>query len=380
MANNNPDLLYLRSREDLLQYEDARFNSLIQAMTDFYSTRNDQSIWGNFLRALAIELSKLDYDYSYDLVNKDPSLLTPPDIRRRWAAPLYISGNWPSPGQFDTQYKQMLVSLLTAYKEGITVEAIQDVILAYTGISIEVIELYKEIGNGVVDQSDRNTISVSVIVGNATSNPTTTVTSLVQLQTIIQSLYNAIALAKPAHVGLEFTTVFGVDTGEGEQNETEGLQCMLDPQNVTAQQYPLLPAAEQMFFQPTGYMQINSAQFWKASTAFPLGSPLRDSNGNLQVVQSIGIFPNTSGLTVPSWSITSTHVTDDNELTWKNIAPTVVSTQVAANVVTVVLGISVPLSTGTVVKLDKLGDVTSLNGVALTVTVTTLAGTSFTAN
>src|SRR5271163_637848 len=143
--NKNPDLLYQKTREQLLPYEDARLNSLLQAVADFYVTRNDQSIWGNFLRGLAIELAKLDYDYSYDLVNKDPSLLTPPDIRRRWAAPLYISGNSPSPSQFDTQYKQMLVSLLTAYKEGITVEAIQDVILAYTGISIEVIELYKEI-------------------------------------------------------------------------------------------------------------------------------------------------------------------------------------------------------------------------------------------
>jgi len=177
-TNNNPDLLYNRSRTDLLRYEDARFNSLIQAVADFYSTRNDQSIWGNFLRALAIELARLDYDYSYDLVGKDPSLLTPPDIRRRWASPLYVSSNWPAPGQYDTQFKQMLVELLAAYRMGTTVEAIQDVIEAYTGIDIQVIELYKEIGNGVVDQSDRNTLSVSVIVGNASSNPTTTVTSM----------------------------------------------------------------------------------------------------------------------------------------------------------------------------------------------------------
>src|SRR5271167_209563 len=176
--NNNPDLLYLKSREQLIQFEDARLNSLLQAVANFYTTSNDQSIWGNFVRGLAIELSKLDYDYSYDLVNKDPSLLTPSDIRRRWAAPLYVSGNWPSPSQFDTQYKEMLVQLLTAYKEGTTVEAIQNVILAYTGIAIKVVELYTEIGNGVIDESDRNTISVSVIVGNASSDPTTTVTSL----------------------------------------------------------------------------------------------------------------------------------------------------------------------------------------------------------
>src|SRR5258708_901150 len=184
MANNNPDLLYLRSREDLLRYEDARLNSLVQAVADLYSTRNDQSIWGNFLRALAIELSKLDFDYSYDLVSKDPSLLTPPDIRRRWSAPLYVSSNWPSPGQFDTQYKQMLVELIAAYQQGTTVEAMQGVIRAYTGININVVELYKQIGNGVFDQSDRNAISVSVQVGGAGSNPLNTVTSLTQLQVI----------------------------------------------------------------------------------------------------------------------------------------------------------------------------------------------------
>src|SRR5271154_1019728 len=152
--NKNPDLLYEKSREQLLPYEDARLNSLLQAVADFYVTRNDQSIWGNFLRALAVELARLDYDYSYDLVNKDPSLLTPPDIRRRWAASLFVSSNWPSANQFDVQYKQMLVELLQAYRMGTTVAAIQDVIFAYTGLQIQVVELYKEIGNGVYDQSD----------------------------------------------------------------------------------------------------------------------------------------------------------------------------------------------------------------------------------
>src|SRR5271168_545144 len=293
-TNNNPDLLYNRSRTDLLRYEDARFNSLIQAMADFYSTRNDQSIWGNFLRALAIELARLDYDYSYDIVNKDPSLLTPPDIRRRWSAPLYVSSNWPAPGQFDTQYKQMLVELLAAYRMGTTVEAIQDVIEAYTGIDIQVIELYKLIGNGIFDESDRNAISVSVQVGGAGSNPLTTVTSLSQLQIIVQSLYNAIALAKPAHVGLEFTTIFG---------EGEDLACILSPQILTAQQLPQLTNEEQVFYQFTGYTQINSALFWRANTAFPLGNLLRDQNGNFQIVTSIGNTPNTSGPAAPTWSI-----------------------------------------------------------------------------
>lgn len=377
MANNNPDLLYLRSREDLLRFEDARFNSLVQGVADFYATRNDQSIWGNFLRALAIELSKLDYDYSYDLVNKDPSLLTPPDIRRRWAAPLYISSNWPSPQQFDTQYKQMLDELIAAYRMGTTVEAIQDVIFAYTGININVVELYRQIGNGVFDQSDRNAISVSVQVGGAGSNPLNTVTSLVQLQTIIQSLYNAIALAKPAHVGLEFTTIFG---------EAEDLDCILSPQIVSQQQFILLPTAEQGFYQFTGYTQENPAVFWRANTAFPLGNLQRDSNGNFQIVTSIGAFPNRSGAgpAHPAWGTQSTNVTSDNDLTWTNISPNVVSTQITQNVLTVVLSLPAPLNIGTTVKLINLTNATFLNNspgqiVPLVVTGVSATGTSFTA-
>src|SRR5271163_1322112 len=306
MANNNPDLLYQKTREQLLPYEDARLNSLLQAVADFYSTRNDQSIWGNFLRALAIELARLDYDYSYDLVNKDPSLLTPPDIRRRWEAPLYVSSNWPAPGQYDWQFKQMLVELLAAYRMGTTVEAIQDVIEAYTGINIQVIELYKLIGNGIYDESDRNAISVSVQVGGAGSNPLTTVTSLSQLQIIVQSLYNAIALAKPAHVGLEFTTIFG---------EGEDLDCILSAQILTEQQFSDLPTDGQTIYKFTGYTQINPALFWKASTPFPLGNLLRDQIGNFQMVTSIGNTPNTSGPgpAAPTWNIVgATLVIHDN--------------------------------------------------------------------
>src|SRR5258708_1722417 len=128
MANKNlpPDFLYLKSREDLLPFEDARFNSLIQAVANYYTTRNDQSTWGNFLRALAQELGQLDYGYAYDIVNKNPTFLTPPDIRRRWADPLYVSSNWPSPTQFDTDFKLMLIELIAAYHMGSTVTGIQD--------------------------------------------------------------------------------------------------------------------------------------------------------------------------------------------------------------------------------------------------------------
>lgn len=367
--NNNPDLLYFKSRDDLLQYEDAKFNSLIQALANFYTTRNDQSIWGNFIRALAQELGRTDYGYNYDIVGKNPSFLTPADIRRRWADPLYVSSNWPSPQQGDFAYKEMLVELLAAYREGTTVDAIQKVIFAYTGINITVVELYKEIGNGIYDQSDRNSLSVSIQVGNAGSNPLTTVTSLAQLQTIVQSLYNAIALAKPAHVGLEFTTVFG---------EGEDLDCILSPQTLTEQQFGEAPATQQALYQQTGYTQVNPALFWKASTAFPIGNLLRDSNANFQIVTSVGTFPNESGLTAPSWNLLSGGITPDNELTWTNISPAVTSTAVASNIITVDLSFAVPLNVGTIVKLYNMTSVPALDGVALTVITT--SDTSFTAS
>jgi len=368
--NNNPDLLYVRSREALLQYEDARMNALLQAVADFYTTRNDQSIWGNFLRGLAIELSKLDYDYSYDIVNKDPSLLTPPDIRRRWAANLYISSNWPSPQQFDIQYKNMLVELLAAYKLGTTVQAIENVIFAYTGLNITVVELYTLIGNGVYDQSDRNSLSVAVNVGAAGSNPLTTVTSLAQLQGIVQSLYGAIALAKPAHVGLEFQTVFG----EGEE-----IDCLISPQTLTQQQYIQIPSSQQQYYQQTGYTQINPALFWKATTDFVLGNMLRDVNGNFQLLTSTGAFPNNSGATVPVWNTTYLSTTTDGDLTWTLISPAVLATSITNNVATITLNIAVPLDIGVSVKLINLAHATFLNGVPLTVTSVSNNGLSFTA-
>jgi hypothetical protein len=211
-----PDILYLKDREDLLQFEDASEQRLLNGTANFYLTRNDQSIWGTFFRAVAQELAKLEYDYAYDLVAKNPQYLTPPDIDRRWSKPLFISSAYPATtandlpdGQSDLSYRNMLVALLAAYKEGATVKAIQDVIFAYTGIQVVVQELYTQIGNGVYDQSDRNAIRVSLNVGG--NNPLADITTLNQLQLIVSSLYTAIDLTKPAHVGLEFTTVFGSD-------------------------------------------------------------------------------------------------------------------------------------------------------------------------
>jgi hypothetical protein len=268
----------------------------------------------------------------------------------------------------------MLVELIAAYRMGTTVEAIQDVIFAYTGIDIQVVELYKLIGNGVYDQSDRNTISVAVNVGNSSSNPLTSVTSLAQLQTIIQSLYNAIALAKPAHVGIEFMTIFG---------ETEDLDCDISPQFLTQQQYLVMTPAVQNYYTLTGYVPISPAVFWEPDTAFVLGNVLRDSYGNFQLLTSLGSYPHQSGSYsppgFPAWDTASLGITDDGDLTWMNISPAVVSTAVASGVVTVVLSYPVGLSVGNKVTLIGL---TGTNGMALNnvpLTVTSMTDATFTA-
>jgi hypothetical protein len=321
-----PDELYLQPRENLLPYEDARFNSLIQGVANFYMTRNDQSTWGNCLRAIAMELSRFEYFYAYDLINKVPSYLTPPDIRRRWADPLYVSSYWPSPTQFDLNFKTMLVDLIAAYRMGSTAVGIQDVIFAYTGINIVVEQLYQFIGDGFYDQSDRNAIKVAVNVGG--TNSLQSLTSLIQLQAIIQSLYGAIDLAKAAHVGLEFTTVFG---------EGEDLDCLISPMYVTQQQYDTMSATSQAYYNLNGYVTINPVLFWQPLTSFvnpnqanKLGLVITDSNGNLQMVTAI-TGNGLSGASRPVWNLTAGGITVDGNVTWTNISSAVTSVEIISN-------------------------------------------------
>jgi len=201
------DEAYLRQREQSLNYEDARFKSLTANVADCYPTPTDYTLWGSILRAVAQELARLDYAYAYDLVSLDPQYLTPPDIKRIYAAPLEITSSYPGPDQSDIAYKQILVDLIPAYLKGTTVEAIADVIKAYTGQTVVVEELYEQIGNGIYDDSDRNTIQVAL---NAqTINPLTEGSATNVIQTLAQNLYSAIDLAKPAHVGLNYSLVFG---------------------------------------------------------------------------------------------------------------------------------------------------------------------------
>lgn len=390
MPNTQPDVLYLKDRESLLPYEDARMNSLITAVANFYTTRNDQSKWGNVLRAIAEELARFEYFYAYDLINKLPQFLTPPDIRRRWADPCYVSAHWPSPSQFDTDFKTLLVDLIAAYRLGSTVVSIQDVIFAYTGINIKVQELYKQIGDGFFDQSDRNAIKVSVNVGG--SNPLSNITSLNQLQAITQNLYGAIDLAKPAHVGLEFTTIFG---------SNEDLDCRLSPTFLTQQMFDSVSPTMQGYYTLADYVLVNPPLFWKPDTSFTnpnradgLGLIIVDSNGNLQMVTAISGDGKSAVLSPPSptrtWSEDSGGVTIDNHVTWTNVSPAVTNIEIVNNVLTVTANIDVPLfdneipPAGEPVKFVNLTTVISpptpvsfLNG--KTVTVLTASSTQFTA-
>jgi hypothetical protein len=373
------DQYYLRSREDLLQYEDARFQSLINAMANCYTTRNDQSIWGAFLRAIAIELARIEYMYAYDVAAKNPLYLTPSDIKRQYSDPMNVTGSFQQISQFDSGdfgdsfqgwvgntgvilntvvfdsndnlqmattagqtgdkepswlltkgattsdgsvvwlncgsmptplayplgYKNMLVDLLSAYQEGATPKSIQDVIYAYTGKNIVVEELYKQIvPGGFYDQSDRNSVTVSVNVGG--NDPLTDVESLAELQQITNSLYGAVDLAKPAHVGLEFTTVFGSD---------ENVDCFISPRYLTQTQLLTITEQQQSYYSLIAYVLSQPIVGWVPLTTLPAGTVTQDSNGNIQLATTSGV----TGAAVPTWNPTLQGTTSDGSIVWINI-------------------------------------------------------------
>lgn len=189
----NPDLVYLRTREDLLRYEDARFNALMVAVANFYLSRNEHTIWGEILRAVAIELGRLEYLTAYDQASKDPQYLTPADIKRRYASPLFVSNQYPGYTQYDLDYKDMFVKLIPAYQQGATVAAMAEIILAYTKQNVIIQELYKLVDFGY-DFTDHNTVKAAINYN---------VIDINQMQQITSSLYRAVDLDKPAHVGLD---------------------------------------------------------------------------------------------------------------------------------------------------------------------------------
>jgi len=61
------------------------------------------------------------------------------------------------------------------------------------------------------------------------------------------------------------------------------------------------------------FQTLNPSLNWTASTAFTVGTRLRDSNGNMQTVTAA---TGNSGGTVPVWSTTVGGTTTDNSITW----------------------------------------------------------------
>lgn len=220
-----PDKLYDRSRDELTIYEDSEFDQILSNVPNFYISQTDQTIWGSLLRDVAAELGRLEYAHSYDIIGKDPKYLTPPDAKRQWSDPLFINRNYPQNDQYDLDYKNLVIGLIKAFQLGATPESIKGVIRAYTGQDIDVDELYKKINNGYYDATVRNMIKLAVRVGGTGVNDLITLdgatstqasANISKLKTITDDLYGAIDLAKPAHVGLNLTTIFGLDEQLGQ--------------------------------------------------------------------------------------------------------------------------------------------------------------------
>ncbi len=219
--SNIPDKLYDRSRDELLPYEDSEFAQLIANVPNFYISQTDQTIWGSLLRDVAAELGRLEYFHSYDMVGKDPSYLTPADAKRQWNDPLFINRNYPPADKYDLDYKSLVIALIKAFQMGATVASIEAVIKAYTGQDIQIEELWKQIGQGRFDATSRNTLRVAARVAGVGSDSMIHLSTsedviaasvnVNALKTLTDDLYGAIDAAKPAHVGIDLITVFGVD-------------------------------------------------------------------------------------------------------------------------------------------------------------------------
>ena len=238
--NIQPDTLYTPDRESLLPYEDARFNGLMSKVPNCYSPLTDYAIWGAFVRAAAQEMARMEYLYTYSLVSLEPQYLTPPDIQRKFAAPLFINKSYPNAAQTDQDYKAMLVALLPAYRMGTTLEAIVAVIKAYTGQTVNVEELYTEIGTNGVHDYDRNTLRLSMNGATASgTNPLSAIVAAAWIQTISQDLVTAISLAKPAHIGLDYSVVFG-----SSENMAAKIEAMTDTLAILFEGYEPPPLPE----------------------------------------------------------------------------------------------------------------------------------------
>ncbi len=205
-----PDRVYQKTRLDLLGLETSLFESLLFDMADYYpQSAYDNTIYGKLLRRVSTEMAQIDYAVQYLLISNDPQYLTPADIKRQYAGPLYLTRSYPGKTQRDLDYKAMVLGLIPAYQQGCTVAGIEAVLKAFTGTDYTVDELFKLIGapGTTFDQSDRNALRIGINLDS--SDPTAVVDGVSKVAAVVADLYTAIDLAKPAHVGINLTTVFG---------------------------------------------------------------------------------------------------------------------------------------------------------------------------
>lgn len=198
------DDVYAKTSTDLYAYEMAALSALLSFVPNYYRSSGDNTMWGWVLRSVAKQLARLDYHTGYLVRSVDPALATPADLLRQYGDPLHLNRNYPGKTQTDTAFKEMVLKLLAAYRLGATSKAIEKVIEAYTGKTYTVTELFQHMGE-FYDQSDRNSIQVGIQLSQGTTAKT--VSDVARAKDIVADLYTAIDLAKPAHVGLNLTTL-----------------------------------------------------------------------------------------------------------------------------------------------------------------------------
>lgn len=201
------DVVYSRTEIELEDFERAAFQSLRNAVPDYYTDGRDDTLRGRILRSAARLMAKGDFQTQYLLAGTDPSYLTPADLLRQFGALLKLNRNYPGTTQYDLDFKDMVLKLLKAYRLGSTTESIRLVLEAYTGTNFTLEELFTS-----SDISDHNAIRVGLGVGDGTKGITREVVqNIVKVQDVVKDLYTAIDLAKPAHIGINLTTVLRDD-------------------------------------------------------------------------------------------------------------------------------------------------------------------------
>lgn len=205
------DASYAKSPVELELFEKAAFAALRSFVPNYYRDGREDTLWGLHLRGIASQAARLDFKSHYNVHGTDPALLNPADLMRRFAGPLFLNRNYPGTTQYDLELKAMILKLLEAYRMGAKTEAIQKVIEAFTGESYAVEELFKSIGT-YYDVSDRHAIRIGVRVAQAQAGITANVANdVARVRDLVVDLYEAIDLCKPAHVGINLTTVMGLD-------------------------------------------------------------------------------------------------------------------------------------------------------------------------